>query len=101
MLPFNRSQRNRLAQYYNRNRMNINMSPEQFNQLPEHQQRRILRERYLADQWSENRDLGNGLLQTSLQRQRGLFSRGGIGSNPVTLSTFMNWATSNMGQLGW
>jgi hypothetical protein len=99
LVPFNRRQRYRLAQYYNRNRMNLNMTPEQFNQLPEHQQRRILRERYLGKQWREDRDLRDGLMQTSAQRQRqqSNYYRG----TPASLGTFLNWATTNMNQLGW
>ena len=101
LVPFNRRQRNRLAQFYNRNRMNLNMSPEQFNQLPEHQQRRILRERYLSQQWRENRDLRDGLMQTSHQRQRQRTPYNSSSGNPASLGTFMNWASTNMNQLGW
>jgi hypothetical protein len=100
LVPFNRRQRNRLAQFYNRNEMNLNMTPEQFNELPEYQQRRILRERYLARQWRENRDLRDGLLQTSLQRHRQLspYYRHGT---PLSLGSFVNWAATNINQIGW
>lgn len=100
LVPFNRRTRNRLAQFYNRNEMNLRMTPEQFNRLPEYQQRRILRERYLARQWRENRDLRDGMMQTRLQRSRQSTPYYDNG-NPVSFAGFFNWAASNMNQIGW
>ena len=103
LVPLNRRSRHRLAQFYNRNEMNLSMTPEQFNRLPEYQQRRILRERYLARQWRRNRDLKSGLMQTSMQRNRQLTPYAdeyGMGS-PISFAGFFNWAASNMNQVGW
>jgi len=62
------------------------LSPEEFNRLPEHQQRRVLREKYLRKQWEEANRLRTGLTGNEQ-----------IGS----LQSLAYWAVRNFDRLGW
>jgi hypothetical protein len=95
MLPAGRLQRKRLYDFYtNRDRLTRGMTPEEFNQLPEYQQRRILRERYLAKQ----------LAQESQMQSASQFGGAGRRPNmppPPSMSSFGYWAARNFDQIGW
>jgi hypothetical protein len=65
-----------------------NMTPEQFDLLPEHQKRRVLREKYLQRQYQENAAYNEPLL-------------GVQGRGDGTLQSLAYWAIRNFDQLGW
>ncbi|KAL9643519.1 hypothetical protein ABK040_010133 [Willaertia magna] len=99
LLPYDRYNRRRLYQsLYMNDRLN-RMSPEEFNQLPEHQQRKILRERFLRKRMEERRNLKDSLTEDSrsIYGQR----RRQFDSEPLSWYNFFNWATRNMNQVGW
>ncbi|KAL0489215.1 hypothetical protein AKO1_013735 [Acrasis kona] len=94
LLPSGRMQRRRLYDFYsNQGRFGRGMTTEEFNQLPEHEQRRVLRERFLAKQLAQDSEL-----------QSSQFSRGRYNSGPrplPSMSNFAYWASRNFNQLGW
>ncbi|EFC46238.1 predicted protein [Naegleria gruberi] len=97
LLPYDRYNRRRLYQsYYNRDRIE-RMSPEEFNQLPEYQQRRILKERFLNKRMEQRRGLKDSLSENMYGPSS---SSNGNYSNS-SLGNFMYWATRNLDQLGW
>lgn len=92
LLPAGRLQRKRLYDFYtNRDRLTRGMTPEEFNQLPEYQQRRILREKFLARQLAQESQMQSGIQ----------FSGNGRRVPPPSLSSFAYWAMRNFDQLGW
>eukprot|EP01080_Neovahlkampfia_damariscottae_P003525 gene3525-6172_t len=81
-----------MPQRYRRNRDGIldrvdQMTPEQFDRLPEHQQRRVLREKYLRKQFQENIRFGDNL--------------GEAPRNQGTLQSLAYWTLQNFDMLGW
>jgi hypothetical protein len=64
------------------------MTPEQFDRLPEHQQRRILREKYLRKKFQENSNLGENLGDQ-------------VPRNQGTLQSLAYWTVQNFDRLGW
>ncbi|KAF0985030.1 hypothetical protein FDP41_000069 [Naegleria fowleri] len=96
LLPYDRYNRRRLYQsYYTRERLR-NMSPEEFNQLPEHQQRRILKERFQARRLEQRRGLKDSLVEND---RYGNYLGGG--GSFYSWNNFMYWASRNLEQLGW
>ena len=99
LLPYDRYNRRRLYQsYYNQERLN-RMTPEEFNQLPEHQQRRILKERFLRKREEQRRGLKDSLsfdTDTPYDAYRRPYGVDG----PFSFQNFFYWVTRNMGQLG-
>lgn len=72
------------------------MTPEQFNQLPESQQRRILRERYLRSQWEQSeqaRLAGHGAGAGGRRRFESFF--------PFSWNNMQYLAMRNWDHLGW
>ncbi|KAG2381629.1 hypothetical protein C9374_006013 [Naegleria lovaniensis] len=94
LLPYDRYNRRRLYQsYYTRERLR-NMSPEEFNQLPEYQQRRILKERFQARRLEQRRGLKDSLIEND---RYGNYLGGGF----YSWNNFLYWASRNLEQLGW
>lgn len=81
------SNRRLVPQFQSQTDRYANISPEQFDMLPEHQKRRILRERYLSRQYQENAYYNEPLL--------------GVQGNNNTLQSLGYWATRNFDQIGW
>lgn len=95
LLPYDRYNRRRLYQsYYNRDRIE-RMSPEEFNQLPEYQQRRILKERFLNKRMEQRRGLKDSLSENMYGPNTNM------NGSTSSLGNFMYWATRNLDQLGW
>lgn len=73
------------------------LTPQQFAQLPEHQQRRILRDRYLKRQYEQNASLQDAILGGGQQQDARFANDTGMPS----LGSLSFWALRNWDQIGW